>query len=571
MRMKWFAAVIRGALMLSTGLTLAGTLSCDAAQSQTPAAATSAPPSTATVVSATPKASASAPPAPDLACWKKSTCAPAPGPPFVAAEPVDVHIAGGTVIDGRDPKPFRADVLITDGKIVHVGLVGDGVKAKRRIDASGKVVTPGFIDTHAHGDPKHANRNFLAMGVTTLCVGQDGRSPSDDRIRYWRGSLMNKRLAVNVVPFVGHGTLRGAAKIGLSKTPTDKQIERMAKMVGSAMDLGAWGLTTGLEYRPGVFATKEELVAIAKPVAERDGVIMSHMRSEDDDAIDAALDELLAQGSEGGARVHVSHIKVVYGKGAARADKLLAKLDAARKAGVRVTADIYPYNASYTTINIVFPDFALPPNSFNRVKRDKRDELAQFLREKITRRGGPEATLFGTDPWRGMTLKEVAEKTKKPFEDVLIDDVGPGHAAAAYFVMDDALQSRLLLDPFTNVATDGSATSRHPRGYGTFAKVIRLHVVERDALPLGEAIRKMSGLAADTVRLTHVKRGTLQAGWAADVLVFDPRAVKDRADYENPNNLAEGMSFVLVNGVVEIDDGEPQKRRGGRLLLRPAK
>jgi N-acyl-D-aspartate/D-glutamate deacylase len=518
---------------------------------------------------AAPTASASATPAPTTAdCWKTNACPAAKGAAFSSSKKVDVLIAGGTVIDGKSPQPMRADVVIDDGKIVHVGSV-EGVEARTRIDAKGKVVTPGFIDTHAHADPALSNTSYLAMGVTSVCVGQDGRSPSDDRIRYWRNRVGKKRFAVNIVPFVGHGTLRQAAKIGLSKTPSEKQIARMARYVGKAMDLGAWGLTTGLEYRPGTFATTKELIAIAKPVAEHDGVIMSHMRSEDDDAIEAALDELLAQGKEGGARVHVSHIKVVYGKGEKRAEQILAKLDAARKDGVKVTADIYPYNASYTTINIVFPDFALPPHKYDRVKREKREKLEQFLRDKIEQRGGPDATLFGTDPWRGQTLKEVADKASKPFEDVLIDDVGPGSAAAAYFVMDDALQSRLLLDPHVMVATDGSATSRHPRGYGTFAKVIRLYVMERGVLPLGEAIRKMSGLPAETVGLTRIQRGLLKKDWAADVLVFDPREVKDRADYENPNNLAEGMSWVFVNGVATIAEGDRKKRRGGKLILRP--
>ena len=473
-------------------------------------------------------------------------------------------LRGGTVVDGSSVEPKSGDVLIDDGRIVHVGRV-EFAKAKKKVDATGMVVTPGFIDTHAHGDPTHPNQNFLAMGVTTICVGMDGKSPSDDRILYWKNRIQKKRLAVNVAPFVGHGTLRNAAKIGLSKKPTAKQIHRMARMVGKAMDRGAWGLTTGLEYRPGVFATRDELVAIAKPVAERDGVIMSHMRSEDDDAIEGALDELLAQAKEGGARVHVSHIKVVYGKGGERAEALLRKL---RVDGIEVTADIYPYNASYTTINIVFPDFALPPNGFKRVKREQREELEQFLREKIKRRGGPGATLFGTDPWRGKTLEEVAKQLNKPFEDVLIDDIGPGRAAAAYFVMDDALQSRLLMDPKVMIATDGSSTSRHPRGYGTFAKVLRLYVNEREALELGEAVRKMTSLPAKTVGF-GADRGVLAAGKGADVLVFDPRKVRDRADYAHPNRKAEGMAWVFVNGVAAIEDGKIKKRRGGKLLLRP--
>jgi N-acyl-D-amino-acid deacylase len=235
---------------------------------------------------------------------------------------------------------------------------------------------------------------------------------------------------------------------------------------------------------------------------------------------------------------------------------------------MRITADIYPYSASYTTISIVFPDFALPPNDYKRVKRDKREELEAYLRDKVTRRNGPEATLFGTGPWRGKTLAAAAKETGKPFEDILIDDIGPGGASAAYFVMDEALVSRLLLDRWVMIGTDGSAGSRHPRGYGTFAKVIREQVVEKKALTLVEAVRKMTGLPAETLRLDRTKRGLVRAGWAADLLVFDPAEVKDRATFEAPHELAEGMKWVLVNGVAAVADGKRTKRRGGRVLLK---
>jgi N-acyl-D-amino-acid deacylase len=491
-----------------------------------------------------------------------------PGPAFKLDERVALIIRGGTVIDGTGGPPILGDVVIDGDVVLHVGKVAGSVKATKVIDAEGKVVTPGFIDTHAHGDPTGHSRNFLAMGVTTICLGQDGRSPSDDRIRYWKKQVPNRKLAVNVMPFVGHGTIRSLAKVGASKDPTPRQIARMTRMVRRELDDGAWGLTTGLEYTPGRLATREELVEIAKPVAEHDALVMSHMRSEDDDKVEDSVDELVAQGRGSGARVHVSHIKVVYGKGAARAEALLAKLQQARDSGVQITADIYPYNASYTTISILFPGWAKPPASFKRVKRERRDELAEFLRTKVTRRGGPEATLFGTKPFTGMTLKQVAAKMSKPFEDVLIDNIGLGGASAAYFVMDDELQSRLLLDPHVMIGTDGSSYSRHPRGSGTFAKVIAEHVVKRKSLSIVEAVRKMTGLPAHTLRLDEAKRGLLKKGWAADVLVFDPAKMLDGATYEKPSRLASGMSWVILNGRVITDNGKLKKRKAGRLLLK---
>jgi len=488
---------------------------------------------------------------------------------FASNKRFDVLIRGGQVIDGTGRPPFEADVLLDGDRIVHVGPVDTAVTARRTIDAKGMVVTPGFIDTHAHGDPAGQNNNSLAQGVTTLCFGLDGRSPSNDRIEYWVKKYRRKRLRTNAVALVGHGTVRGLAKVGIAKDLSDRQRSKMAKVVRKEMAAGAFGLSLGLEYQPGSFASTQELVEIAKPVAEYDGIVMSHMRSEDDDKIEQALDELIAQGKGSGARVHVSHIKVVYGRGAERAEQILAKLDQARKQGVKITANIYPYMASYTTIGIVFPDFAKPPNRYKKVVKKRREELAEYLRKRITLRGGPEKTLFGTKPHRGKTLAQVAAKRNKPFEEVLID-IGPRGGSAAYFVMDEPLQARLLTDPHVMICSDGSPWSRHPRGYGSFAKVLRKYVGEQKLLSLPEAVRKMTSLPAETIGLSRQKRGLLKAGWAADVLVFDPAKVRDRATYEKPTKYAEGMAWVFVNGRAVRKDGEFTKAKPGK-VLRPAR
>jgi len=509
-------------------------------------------------------------PHPDASALSADAGAVAPEAPFTSKGRFALLIRGGTVIDGSGRPGAIADVLVQGDRIAHVGIVDSSVQAAKVIDATGKVVTPGFIDTHAHGDAVGDNRNFLAMGVTTLCLGQDGRSPSDERIATWAKGVEAKKPVLNLVPFVGHASVRVLAGVGAKTDPSPAQIAAMAALVAQGMEDGAFGLTTGLEYQPGRSGKLAELVEIAKPVAKSHGVVMSHMRSEDDDAIDGALDELLAQGTGSGARVHVSHLKVVYGHGKERAEKLLARLQAARDKGLAVTADMYPYNASYTGIDIVFPDWAKPPSSFDAAVRSRHEELRAWLRKRIALRNGPEATLFGTGRFAGKTLAAAAAETRKPFEDLLIDDIGPSGASAAYFVMDDALQNRLIVDPHVMIGSDGSGGGGHPRGHGAFARVLRVLVNDDKLLGLEEAVHKMSGLAAETLDLDRQRRGLVRVGFAADLLVFDPAKVRDTATFQRPTELAEGFESVVVNGQLVRDHGAFTRARPGQVLRHAA-
>ncbi len=481
----------------------------------------------------------------------------------------DIWIRGGTVIDGSGGPGVRADVLIRGERIARVGQFTErDITARHVIDATGRVVTPGFIDTHSHGDPLKtpAFDNFLAMGVTTICLGQDGESPSDPGT--WMQRVEEVHPGVNVALFIGHGTVREQAGVNLDREPKVGQIEAMQKLVRQAMDAGCFGMSTGLEYQPGMMADLKELVALAEPVAAAGGLVMSHMRSEDDDAIEGALNELLAQGFGSGCPVHVSHIKVTYGHGAARAERVLARMAQARSEGICVTADIYPYCASYTGIGIVFPEWAKPPNNYRQVVSTRRAELAEYLRRRVMRRNGPEATLLGTRPWTGKTLAQVAQELKKPFEDVLIDDIGLHGAQAAYFVMDPALQDRLLIDDHVMICTDGGPTSQHPRGHGAFARVIRDCVVERKLLSLEAAVHKMTGLPASAIGLDRLGRGRIAEGLMADVLVFDPRQVRDHATYEQPRVPASGLECVIVNGRVVRRADQATGGPAGRVLRR---
>ncbi len=483
----------------------------------------------------------------------------------------DLHIRGGLVIDGSGSPARRVDILVRDDTIAWIGeeVPGD-LDADRIIDASGMYVTPGFIDAHTHGDPFSTPdfENFLAMGVTTISLGQDGSSPGGADIDGWMRRVDELDLGLNIVLYVGHGTVRSLAGVELGRTATTSETEEMARLIGEAMDAGCFGLSTGLEYRPGWFAELNELVGIALPIAEYGGLVMSHVRNEDDDAIEASINELIAQGAGSGSAVHISHIKVVYGAGEGRAEEVLGFMEEGRRQGVKVTADIYPYLASYTGIGIVFPDWALAPNDYRSVVADRRAELAAYLRERVKKRNGPEATLFGSGRWSGRTLFEAAAELGKPFEDVLIDDIGPGGAGAAYFVMDAALQDRLLIDPSIMISTDGSPGMRHPRGYGAFARIIRKYVMEQGVVSLEEAVRKMSGLTAATIGLDRLERGLLKEGYAADILIFDPESVLDHATFEHPHRLATGFTHIIVNGRIVREYGEMTGEQSGRMLRR---
>ncbi|MFC1509282.1 amidohydrolase family protein [Candidatus Omnitrophota bacterium] len=487
--------------------------------------------------------------------------------PYDVDKQYDILIREGVVIDGTGSPGRKTDILIQHGRIVHIGHVEPAkITVREIINASGMVVTPGFIDTHAHGSPVRTPefRNFTAMGVTTIFLGQDGASAAN--ISEWMHQVEKARPSLNIATLVGHGTVRNSAGIKLNPDPQTDDLLWMAELVDNALEAGCFGLSTGLEYQPGIFSSAVELTAIALPVGRRNRIIHSHMRSEDDDVIDSAIQELIAQGKSGSCAVHISHLKVVYGHGEKRAVEILEQLAEARRSGSHITADMYPYTASHTGIGIVFPIWAKPPNDYKEVAASRRKELAAYLRKRVELRNGPEATLFGTAPWAGKTLKQVADELNKPFEDVLIDDIGPGGASAAYFVMDSELQNHMFVDSHVMVCSDGSPTMRHPRGYGSFAKVIRYYVRERNLLTLEEAVHKMTGLPAATMGLIGQKRGLLKSEFAADVLVFDPEKVQDRATFEKPHQLTEGFDWVLVNGIPVRAQGEFTGDRGGNML-----
>ena len=476
------------------------------------------------------------------------------------------------LVDGSGTPGRPADVLIRGDRIEHIGtLTARELRGVRVIEGGGRVLAPGFIDLHTHGEPlEEAYTPYLAMGVTTVVLGQDGGSPSlpdkgttTDSLSSWMDAVGRATPDINIATLSGHGALRRRAGIDDgTRRPSDKQLVRMQAILEHDLRAGAFGMSTGLEYVPGIYAETRELASLDPVIARHDGVAMSHMRSEDADDVRDSIRELVA--AAGPARAHVSHLKMVYGKGEDAAEDLLGFLDTLRGPRQPLTADAYPYEASYTGVAILFPEWALPPTDYATVLQTRRDELRAYLQQRMEKRGGPSALLFGTGRHAGRTLAQVAAQRDLRFADMLLE-IGPDGGQAAHFVMDRALQDRLLLDPMVAVASDGSPGGSHPRGAGTFAKWIEDFVVRTSRVPLEEAVRKATAFPASILGLTD--RGTVRTGAKADLVLFDPAKVRAHADYVNPTAMAEGFDLVVVNGQPAYEAGEPVGR-AGRMLRR---
>lgn len=471
------------------------------------------------------------------------------------------------LVDGSGAAARLANVLVTDGKIADITAPSARatIAGARIIAGEGRVLAPGFIDLHVHGDPLVDRYDgFLAMGVTTVCVGPDGYGPrvsGDLDLRSWMRAVDQAQVDCNVVALASHGTLRHAAGISDAvRRPDEAALARLTAQLDAELEAGAYGLTYGLEYVPGIYTETAELTALGRVVAKHDGVVMSHMRSENDDEIEAAINELIA--SAGPARPHISHLKLVFGKGGERARQLLDFLAAKRASGIDLTADMYPYNASFTGVGILFPEWALPPTDYSQILATRRDELRDYLEKRMIRRGGPEALLFGSGKHSGKTVAQAAAEAGLPFPEFLVQ-LGPNGGSGAHFTMDQPLQDVLLVDPTIAIASDGGPSMRHPRSSGTFARWIEDFSVKGQHVALAEAVRKCTTLPAHILRMPG--RGRIQIGHAADLLLFNPAAVQAKSTYTDPFAHAKGLDMVMVNGTAAYEQGTVTARPG-RLL-----
>lgn len=490
----------------------------------------------------------------------------------------DLHITGGTIVDGSGEDAFAGDVLVSGAEIAYVGPVDSAqIKSAETINATGKVVTPGFIDAHSHGDPLQEDndhlRNFLRQGITTVLLGQDGTNPgyfpSDGpgrdmaSFRGWIDQVNIVKSGPNVATLVGHGTIRRLSGGGEKDKVTKEEQAKMEELLVDAMDAGAYGLNTGLEYVPGRYADMEEMMGLAKVVGAHDGVISSHIRNEDDDQVQASIAELLEQGKY--ARVNASHVKVVYGKTREQGIAILEQLRDARAKGMIVTADVYPYLASFGDMSYLYPEWAKREFEFNDAVKNRRAEFQQFLRAKIIRRNGPEAILVSSGEYSGKTVAEIAKITGKAPEDVIID-YGHNGPATAHFIMTKETQDAFITAWDVSISTDGSPTMRHPRSFGSFPKVIEEYVVRDQVLSLELAINKMTG---QTAKIFDIQtRGLLKEGMGADILVMDLENVRANTTWTDIYAEPTGFDAVIVNGKVTDTSAKSSSPIFGHVLLK---
>lgn len=493
------------------------------------------------------------------------------------AAPLDLLITGGTLVDGTGAPARAADVGIRGDSVAFVGdASASGASAARTIDATGLVVAPGFIDPHTHtvGDlsskARHANLDFLMQGVTTVVTGNDGSSPLN--IAKTLDGWKNGGIGPNAALFVGEGSVRRKV-MGMSDArPTAAQLESMRSIVARAMDDGALGLSTGLYYAPGSYASTEEVIELAKVAAEHGGVYDTHMRDESSYTVGliGAVQEAIRIGREASIPVHISHIKALGVDVWGESDTVIAIINAARAGGVHVTACQYPYTASGTSIGAsLLPRWAEAGGRDSLLARiadaATHERLVHDMQENLRRRGGAEALLItgrGDTTLTGKTLAQVAATRELSPIDAALEIVRAGDAGVASFNMKESDIDNFMTQPWVATCSDGSAG--HPRKYGTFPRKLREYVYKRHLLTLEEAVRVSSSLTANTFGLDG--RGTLAPGKYADVIVFDPKTVTDRSTYEEPKLLATGMRYVLVNGTLAVDEGKYTGALAGRGL-----
>jgi N-acyl-D-amino-acid deacylase len=528
--------------------------------------------------------------------------------------PFDIVITNGHIIDGTGSPWYSGDLGIRDGKIAAIGNLSAAPR-KRTIDAAGKVVAPGFIDMLGQSemtilvDPRLPSKIY--QGITTEITGEGSSiAPLNDAIiaadrsgydhykispdwrtfRQYFARLEKQGMGINLASYVGATQVRRMVLGDNDVQPTPGQLDQMKALVRDAMKDGAVGVSTSLEYAPAPYAKTDELIALAAEGGKFGGIYATHMRNESDSVLEA-IDEALRIGRDAHVPVEIWHIKVAGKNNWGRMPEVVARITAARAAGADVTADTYAYTAWFNDLSAFIPQWAHDGGTAKLIERLKDPATRQRIRHDMLTPSkdwdnewqeipDPSAIMIGVVqnpkmvPLEGKRISEIAQLwNKDPMDalcDFLIEDPNTG---VAVFGMSQPDVTLALQQPWVSIDNDSSGTSPegilgqehpHPRAYGTFPRILRKYVREDKALTLEDAIRKMTALPAQRVRLTD--RGVLKQGMWADVVIFDPATVRDLATFDNPNQLSEGMEYVLVNGAPVIDQGKMTGALPGKVL-----
>ncbi|HYZ84399.1 MAG TPA: D-aminoacylase [Bryobacteraceae bacterium] len=507
------------------------------------------------------------------------------------AQSYDLLIQNGRIFDGTGNPWFYGDIAVQGDTIVQVGRIPPKATAKQRIDAKGQVVSPGFIDIHSHARRGiflvPSAENVIRQGVTLVVEGPDGSSPIP--LKPFFEKLAAIKFGVNFAMFAGQGSIREAVMGTQNRPATPEELEKMRELMRDAMRDGAFGMSTGLFYVPGNFTPPDEVIEVAKVAGELGGIHISHVRDEAEGIIDST-NETIRIGELGHMPTQLTHHKVMGKPYWGRSKETLRLADEARARGVDVTADAYPYDASSTGTGALFPQWALEGGLKSLRERlgapDSRAKIkAEIVNRIMTARGGGDpknVALASCDFDKTLAGKNLAQLTEargqKPTAEnaaeTAIDLQSKGGCSAVYHAMSEEDVERILRWPHTMIASDGGIQVMgegvpHPRSYGTFARVLGYYVREKKILTLEDAIRKMTSLPAD--RLNLGDRGILRPGMKADIAVFNPATVVDKATFENPHQYAEGVSHVVVNGKLVLSAGKMTGELPGRILYGPAK
>ena len=493
----------------------------------------------------------------------------------------DLLVRGGRIVDGTGNPSVHGDVAIRNGRIVAVGrLAGTALQV---IDATNRVVTPGFIDVHTHADEiaeQPLGENFIRMGVTTVVAGNCGSSASD--IAKFFRELEATNVTPNVATLIGHGTVRGRAMGGsFLRPPTEEELNAMRRSVRTAMEAGALGLSTGLIYLPGTFARTEEIVELAKVAGAYDGIYASHMRDEGKGIFDS-VDELLRIAREGGLRAHVSHIKLSGRASWGQTDRVLGRIEEGRRAGLDVTQDQYVYTASSTGISQLIPETAREGGKLAERLADpkQRGEIVEAMKARLRENQNadysyamiaeykPDASLNGLNVVQAALKLQGTNSLEAQIATIFQIQTNGGASGVFHGMSEDDLQM-YLRHPNTMIACDASVRVYqqgvpHPRGYGNNARVLARYVRDLQILPLEDAVRRMTLLPATTFRLRD--RGQIRVGAWADLCVFNLQNVQDPATFTDPHHYATGFDHVLVNGVPVVTQDRVTGARPGKAL-----